>query len=105
MRLNQKACCDPPRLSSSVSNCSRFMLVGSVDHFRLQPIQADVPLVSSEPHERLAMFEVKHIVGLDPLVGRVLEDAVIEDLAILVDLDERGPLVGGGSLQGCRSDA
>ena len=39
------------------------------------------------------------------LVGGVLEGAVVEDLAVLVDLDERRALVVGGPLEDASSGA
>ena len=60
----------------------------------VEPVQADALVAVLAEDQRLAVLQVEGIIGLDALVGGVLEDAVVEDLAILVDLDKRGALVG-----------
>src|SRR5205807_3497094 len=52
-----------------------------------------------------AVFQVKRIVRLDTLVRGIFEDAVVENLAILIDLNERRALVSGGTAQGLRKVA
>src|SRR5579884_874437 len=48
------------------------------------------------------MLQVQNVVCLDALVGGVVEHAVVEDLAVLVDLDESRPAVGRGAAEGFR---
>ena len=69
------------------------------DHFRRYPIQAKtlVPLVAE--YQRLAMFQHHTVIVAHPLAGCPFEDTVVEDVAVLVDLDERCPLVRGCPLQ------
>ena len=49
--------------------------------------------------QRLAVLEVDRRVALGVLVGGVFEGAVVEDVAVLVDLDERRADVLGGALE------
>ena len=45
------------------------------------------------------MFQINRVLALDGFVGRVVVSAIVEDVAVLIDLDERRPFVGGGALQ------
>ena len=54
--------------------------------------------VLAEDH-RLAVLEEEHAVGAHFLGGELLEGAVVEDVAVLVDLDEGGAVVLRGALQ------
>src|SRR5262249_45095366 len=55
----------------------------------VQAVQPDALVAIFAEDERLTMLQIKRVVGLDALVGGVLEDAVVENLAVLIDLDER----------------
>ena len=65
-----------------------------IDDFGIEPVQADALVAILAEDHRLAVLEIQNVVGLDALVGGVLEHAVVEDVAVLVDLDERRALVG-----------
>src|SRR5262249_12862352 len=39
------------------------------------------------------------VVGLDGFIGGVLENPVVEDLAVLIDFNEGSALVGGGAAE------
>src|SRR3712207_8851874 len=49
--------------------------------------QADGLVAVLAEDQRLAVFEVERVVGLGGLVGGVVVGAVVEDVAVLVDLD------------------
>src|SRR3989440_2130814 len=53
--------------------------------------------VFAEDH-RLAVFEIEHAVGADGPLGERVERAVVEDVAVLVDLYEADALVCGSRL-------
>ena len=65
-----------------------------------------VSLVDTDPlvavgseDERLAVLQVDEIFGLLVLLRGIEKRAGVEDIAVLVDFDERGPFVTGGPLQ------
>ena len=64
--------------------------------FRAHP---DALLVVGTEAYRLAVLEVDAVLGPSVLRGQRQERAVVEDVAVLVDLDERGAPVGGGPAQ------
>jgi hypothetical protein len=43
------------------------------------------------------VLQVENIVGFRRFVGGVVVGAVVEDVAVLVDLDEGGAVVSGGA--------
>src|SRR3712207_7477193 len=49
------------------------------------PLQADALCAVLAEHERLAMLEVQRVVALGGLVRRVVEGAIVEDVAVLVE--------------------
>ena len=57
-------------------------------------LQPDAPVSVATEDERLAVLEHQRVVGLGGLVGDVAEGAVVEDVAVLEDLDEGRPFVG-----------
>ena len=61
---------------------------------RRMPLLRDL----AEDH-RLAVLQPEHRVVTQGLVGGVLEDVVVEDHAVLIDLDERRALVSGRSAE------
>jgi len=69
------------------------------DDFRMHPIEANAFLDVFAEHQGLAMLEIDHVVILDLLVGGIEEGVVIEDVAILIDLDKSRPFVVGGPLK------
>ncbi len=64
------------------------------------PAHADALVVVLAEDQRLAVLEVEDVVVLGLLVGHVGEGPVVEDVAVLVDLDEGRALVRGRPLQG-----
>src|SRR5438105_13377750 len=65
----------------------------------IQAMQPNALVAVLAEDQRLAVFQMQRIVRLDALIGGVLEDAVVENLAILVDLDKRRALVSRGPPQ------
>src|SRR5258708_1306241 len=61
-----------------------------VDNSRMKAIQpnAFIPLCSKD--QRLALFQEQSLHGFGTLFGKDLESPVIEDIAVLIDLEEGG---------------
>src|SRR5271163_3901818 len=66
-----------------------------LDRLRLEAVEAQTLVAILAEQERSAMLQVNDGVGLDARVGGVFEYAVVENLAVLINLDERGPFVRG----------
>src|SRR5882757_374974 len=64
--------------------------IPKVDNSRLKALQpnAFVPLCPKD--QRLALFQEQGLHRLGTLFGKDLKSSVIEDIAVLVDLEERG---------------
>jgi hypothetical protein len=69
-----------------------------IDDFRLHVLNRDALLLLVAEQEWLAVLEVKRVLGLEIFFRGVTEGAVVEDHAVLIDLDQRGALVLGGAL-------
>ena len=68
--------------------------VGDLDDLALAELVEDhAALVVGAEADRLAVVQLDEHVGARFLGGDPLERAVVEDVAVLVDLDERGALV------------
>src|SRR3984893_15984130 len=72
------------------------------NNFRIQPVQPDALVAIFPEDKRLTMFKVMSILGFDRLVGGVFKDGIIEDFAVLIDLDKSRPLMSRGALQDFR---
>src|SRR5260370_41501844 len=59
------------------------------DHLGLSPVHPESLVAVLAEDERLAVFEHQLMIGLDLLVADVVEGAVVENVAVLGDLDER----------------
>ena len=71
--------------------------VGDLDDLALpELVQDDASLVVGAEADRLTVAQLDEHVGARLLRGDPLERAVVEDVAVLVDLDERAALVLGG---------
>ena len=63
------------------------------------PLQADALVAVLAEDQRLAVLQLERGVGLGFAVGGVVEGAVVEHVAVLIDLDERRAAVLGRPLQ------
>ena len=84
------------RASSCLVVNQRSALVDTVaelHHLEAVAVHADALVAVLAEDQRLAVLEQELIVGLAVLVGDVREGAVVEDVAVLQDLDERGAAV------------
>src|SRR5919205_1399109 len=63
------------------------------DHFRQSAVHANTFLTILTKYHWLAVFEIKHAVVADCSFREVVESAVVEDVAVLVDLDKRDAFV------------
>ena len=73
--------------------------VAEIDDFRGRAVEADSFVAVFAEDEWLAVFESDGPVRPDVLVCELHEGAVVEDVAILIDLDEGGALVMGGPIE------
>ena len=64
-----------------------------------RPVEADALVAVLAEDHRLAVLEDEHPVLADLAVGEVAPRAVVEDVAVLEDLDERRALVAAGPLE------
>src|SRR5439155_22053574 len=53
-------------------------------------------------NERFAVLEMQHVVSLDAFIRGVIEDAVVENYAVLINLDKSGSFVSGSATQRLR---
>src|SRR5229473_4622096 len=63
------------------------------------PVHPNTLLAILAEDQRLAMLEHQLMIGLDLLVRHIVESAVIENIAVLQNLDERGPTMGMRALE------
>src|SRR5260370_6568192 len=73
--------------------------VAELDNLELEALQADAFLAVFSEDERLAVFQLNHVLAACLFVGEVFPGAVVEDVAILEDLDVRGASMGCGLAQ------
>ena len=59
----------------------------SVDHFEVQPVQADALVSILAKDQRLAVLELHDVLAAGVFFGQVDPGAVIENVAVLQDLD------------------
>src|ERR1700730_13936793 len=59
------------------------------DHFGPHPVHPDSLVAILAKDERLAVLKDQLMLGLDALVAHVVECAIVEDIAVLENLDER----------------
>src|SRR5213082_1240963 len=79
-----------------VDEAVRFVkarLAPQLDHFRQRPLHAYAAVAVLAEDHRLAVLQVEHAFGPRLARGERVERAVVEDVAVLVDLDERDALV------------
>ncbi len=67
--------------------------IGNVDNLRLEAVDDDPLVLGLAKHKWFAVFEHQLGVGLGLPVKQVTKSHVIEDVAVLVDLNQRGALV------------
>ena len=73
--------------------------VTELDHLGTHPVHADAAVAVLAEDERLAILEHELMVGLDSLVADFLESVIVEDVAILKDLDKRSAAICVGALE------
>src|ERR1700754_2886579 len=66
--------------------------------FGMSAVHANALVALLAEDHRLAGFEIEYAVGTNSAFGEVVEGVVVEDVAVLVDLDERDALVPRGGL-------
>src|SRR2546421_3168189 len=66
--------------------------------FRMRAVHPNALISILAEDHRLAMLEIKHLVLANAALGEVVERAVIEDVAVLIDLEEGNALVFGGGI-------
>src|SRR5205823_9928711 len=62
-------------------------------------VEADALVLVLPKNQRLAMLQLDHGVELAGLVRGIIPSVVVEDIAVLIDLDERSPFMLGGPLE------
>ncbi len=67
-------------------------------HFRQGAIHANTAVAIFAEDHRLAMFEVKHAVRAHAAFGKRIKRVIIEDVAVLIDLDKRDAFVARARL-------
>ena len=67
--------------------------------FQLHAVHPDALVAILAEDQRLAMLEFERMVGFGLAIGRPFEGAVVEHVAILIDLDERRAAMFGRSLK------
>src|SRR5439155_15408254 len=72
------------------------------NHFRIHSVQANALVAVLAENERLTVFEVQGVIRLDAFVGGVIENAVVEDLAVLINLNEGCAFMSRGAFQNFR---
>ena len=62
-------------------------------NFGMRAIHAYALIAILAKNHRLPVFEVKNFVGSYAALGKVIEGAIVEDVAILIDFEERHAFV------------
>ena len=93
-RYGSSACSSWTSRSASVTPSSPIVTTSG-----WRPSQADALVAVLAEDHRLAVLEDEHPVLADLAVGEVAPGAVVEDVAVLEDLDERRALVPAGPLE------
>src|SRR5262249_10954584 len=70
------------------------------ERFQLEPVQPKAEVAILAVKQRAAVFQVQQVAGLGGQIGRVFENTVVENLAILIDFHESRSRMGGGAFQG-----
>ena len=70
------------------------------DHLGFQAVEADALVAGFTEYERLTVLKLDGRVELGLAVLRVLPSTIIKNVTVLVNLDERGAVMFGGSLEG-----
>ena len=73
--------------------------VAELDDFEFEAIHADALVAILAEDERLAVFELDDVLAARVLFGERFPGAIVEDVAILQNLDVGGALVRGGFFQ------
>jgi hypothetical protein len=73
-------------------------LGAELDDLGERAAHADAAVAVLAEDHRLAVFEVEHVVGPHVAGGEGVEGVVVEDVAVLEDLDEGDALVAGRRL-------
>ena len=73
--------------------------VAELDDFEFEPVEADALVAILAEDERFAVFELDHVLAARIFLGECLPGAVVEDVAVLEDLDVGGALVRGRFFQ------
>src|SRR2546422_5497561 len=66
-------------------------------YFRMRAFHANALVAILAEDHWLAMFEIEHLVRSHAALGKIIERAVVEDVAVLIDLEERNAFVLRGS--------
>ena len=75
--------------------------VAQVHNLRDQAIETDALVPILPENHRLPMLKHKSVIILGAAVGDVAPRTIVEDIAVLEDLDEGGPFVLGGPKKCC----
>src|SRR5687768_3788093 len=59
------------------------------DYFGMRAIHPNPLIAIFAENHRLAVFEIEHFVLSHAALSKVIESAVVKDVAVLIDLDER----------------
>ena len=73
--------------------------VRDVHHLGREPVQADALLHVLAEQERFPVLQEEHVVGLAVGLGEVVPGAVVEDHAVLLDLDQARAAVARGAVE------
>ena len=73
--------------------------VAELDDFEIEAVQADALVAILAEDERLAVFELDDVLAARVFFGERFPRVIVEDVAVLQNLDVRGALVRGRFLQ------
>ena len=73
--------------------------VAQLNDFEFESVQADALVAILSEDERLAVFELYHVLAARVFLGEVKPRAVIEDVAVLQNFDVGGAFVRGRFFQ------
>src|SRR5436190_23073249 len=65
--------------------------------FRMSAVHPNAFLTVLAEDHGLAMLEIEHAIGANSAFGEIVKRAIVEDVAVLIDLDKRHALVFRGS--------
>ena len=65
-------------------------------HFRMRAVHANPTVAVLAEDHRLAVLEIKHAIRAHASFGKGIKGVIVEDVAVLIDLDKRDAFVPGG---------